>query len=83
MRSITFMGTAVAVLTSTTFLAIPASAGRVCHKVCHEGSCVEPHASRGMTACTCTNAIETTTTIGAQALNSMGRELALILGGSA
>src|SRR5262249_24992942 len=39
MRSITFMGTAVAVLTSTTFLAIPASADRVCHKVCHEGSC--------------------------------------------
>ena len=32
----------------------------------------------GMTASTCTNAIETTTTIGAQALNSMGRQLALI-----
>ncbi len=39
MRSITLMGTAAAVLTATTLLAVPASADRICHKVCHEGFC--------------------------------------------
>jgi hypothetical protein len=38
-RSITLMGTAAAVLTATTLLAVPASADRVCKKVCTEGSC--------------------------------------------
>jgi hypothetical protein len=38
-RSITLMGTAAAVLTATTSLAVPASADRVCKKVCTEGSC--------------------------------------------
>ena len=35
----TLMGTAAAVLTATTLLAVPASADRVCKKVCDEGSC--------------------------------------------
>src|SRR5262244_2476079 len=39
MRSITFMGTAAAVLTASTLLTAPASADRVCHKVCNEGFC--------------------------------------------
>jgi hypothetical protein len=39
MRSITLMGTAAAVLTVTTLLTAPASADRVCKKVCSEGSC--------------------------------------------
>jgi len=39
MRSITFIGTAVAVLTASTLLTVPASADRVCKKVCGEGSC--------------------------------------------
>jgi len=38
-RSITLMGTAAAVLTATTLLAVPASADRVCKKVCNEGFC--------------------------------------------
>jgi hypothetical protein len=33
------MGTAAAVLTATTLLAGPASADRICKKVCHEGFC--------------------------------------------
>jgi hypothetical protein len=39
MRSITLLGTVAAVLTTTTLLAVPARADRVCHKVCDEGSC--------------------------------------------
>ena len=39
MRSITLMGTAAAVLTATMLLAAPASADRICKKVCHEGFC--------------------------------------------
>jgi hypothetical protein len=39
MRSITLMGTAAAVLTATMLLAAPASADRICKKVCNEGSC--------------------------------------------
>jgi hypothetical protein len=39
MRSITLMGTAAVVLSATTLLAVPASADRVCKKVCSEGSC--------------------------------------------
>ena len=39
MRSITLMGTAVAVLTASTLLTVPASADRICKKVCDEGSC--------------------------------------------
>jgi hypothetical protein len=79
MRSITLMGTAAVVLTATTLLAVPASAERICRQVCDEGfcrsRCVE---SRVVTAFTCTTAIETTTTIVAQALNSMDRDLTLM-----
>jgi len=39
MRSITLMGTAAVVLSATTLLAVPASADRICKKVCSEGSC--------------------------------------------
>jgi hypothetical protein len=39
MRSVTLMGTAAAVLTTTMLLAVPASADRICKKVCHEGIC--------------------------------------------
>jgi hypothetical protein len=39
MRSITLMGTAAVVLSATTLLAVPASADRVCKKVCNEGLC--------------------------------------------
>ena len=39
MRSITLLGTAAMVLSATTLLAVPASADRVCHKVCNEGIC--------------------------------------------
>jgi len=39
MRSITFLGAAAVVLSATTLLAVPASADRVCHKVCNEGIC--------------------------------------------
>ena len=39
MRSITFIGTAAAVLTAAILLAAPASADSVCKKVCSEGSC--------------------------------------------
>ena len=39
MRSITFMGTAAAVLTASALLTVPASADRVCKKVCSEGAC--------------------------------------------
>jgi hypothetical protein len=39
MRSITLMGTAAALLTATMLLAAPASADRICKKVCHEGFC--------------------------------------------
>jgi hypothetical protein len=38
-RVITLMGTAAALLTATMLLAVPASADRVCHKVCNEGFC--------------------------------------------
>jgi len=77
MRSITLIGTAVAVLTASSLLTVPASADRVKSAV---KVLVEPHASTGATVSTC--AIETTI-IGAQALNSVDRELALILGGRA
>ena len=36
---LTLMGTAAAVLTASTLLAVPASADRVCQKVCSEGAC--------------------------------------------
>jgi hypothetical protein len=39
MRSCTLMGTAAAVLTATTLLAVPARAERVCHQVCDNGFC--------------------------------------------
>jgi hypothetical protein len=39
MRSITFIGAAAAVLTASALLTVPASADRVCKKVCSEGSC--------------------------------------------
>jgi len=39
MRSITLMGTAAALLTATMLLAAPASADRICKKVCNEGVC--------------------------------------------
>jgi hypothetical protein len=39
MRSITFMGTAAAILTASALLTGPASADRVCKKVCSEGTC--------------------------------------------
>ena len=39
MRSVTLMGTAAVVLSATILLAVPASADRVCKKVCSEGSC--------------------------------------------
>ena len=39
MRSITLIGTVAAALTATTLLTVPASADRVCKKVCSEGSC--------------------------------------------
>ena len=47
MRSITLMGTAAAVLTATTLLAVPASADRICHKECHEGFCRSQCIERG------------------------------------
>ena len=78
-RSITLIGTAVAVLTASSLLTVPASADRVCKKSAVK-VLVEPRASTGVTVCTC--AIETTI-IGAQASNSVDRELASILGGSA
>jgi hypothetical protein len=39
MRSITVRGTAAAVLTATTLLAVPANAERICRQVCDEGFC--------------------------------------------
>ena len=39
MRSITLMGTAAAVLTAATLLAVPASAERICRQVCDNGFC--------------------------------------------
>ena len=39
MRSVTLMGTAAALLTATMLLAAPASADRICKKVCNEGVC--------------------------------------------
>ena len=47
MRSITFMGTAAAVLTATTLLAAPASAERICRQVCDEGFCRTRCVDRG------------------------------------
>ena len=47
MRSITLMGTAAAVLTVGTLLAAPASADRICKKVCHEGFCRSQCIERG------------------------------------
>ena len=47
MRSITFIGIAVAVLTASTLLTVPASADRVCKKVCSEGSCRTTCVDRG------------------------------------
>jgi hypothetical protein len=47
MRSITLMGTAIAVLTASTLLTVPASADRVCKKVCSEGSCRTTCVDRG------------------------------------
>ena len=39
MRSITLLGAAAVVLSGTTLLAVPASADRVCHKVCNGDVC--------------------------------------------
>ena len=39
MRSITLMGTAAVVLSTTTLLAVPASAERICKQVCDNGFC--------------------------------------------
>jgi hypothetical protein len=39
MRSITFIGTAAAILTVTTLMAVPASADRVCKQECDGGFC--------------------------------------------
>ena len=47
MRSIMFMGTAVAVLTATTLLAVPANAERICRQVCDEGFCRSRCIERG------------------------------------
>ena len=47
MRSITLMGTAIAVLTASALLTVPASADRVCKKVCSEGSCRTTCVDRG------------------------------------
>jgi len=47
MRSITFMGTAAAVLTATTLLAVPANAERICRQVCDEGFCRTRCVERG------------------------------------
>ena len=47
MRSITLMGTAAAVLTATTFLAVPANAERICRQVCDEGFCRSRCVERG------------------------------------
>ncbi len=47
MRSITFLGTTIAVLTASTLLTVPTSADRVCKKVCSEGSCRTTCVDRG------------------------------------
>ncbi len=47
MRSITFLGTTIAVLTASTLLTVPASADRFCQKVCSEGSCRTTCVDRG------------------------------------
>ncbi len=47
MRSITFLGAAIAVLTASTLLTVPASADRFCKKVCSEGSCRSTCVDRG------------------------------------
>ena len=39
MRSITLMGAGAVLLSATTLLAVPASADRVCHKVCNGDVC--------------------------------------------
>ena len=47
MRSITLMGAAAVVLSATTFLAVPASADRVCKQVCDNGFCRSRCVDRG------------------------------------
>lgn len=47
MRSITLMGTAAAVLTATTLLAVPANAERICKQVCDNGFCRSRCVDRG------------------------------------
>jgi len=47
MRSITLMGTAAALFTASMLLAAPASADRICKKVCHEGFCKSTCVDRG------------------------------------
>jgi hypothetical protein len=47
MRSVMLTGTAAAVLTTTMLLAVPASADRICKKVCHEGICRSQCVERG------------------------------------
>ena len=74
MRSITLMGTAAVVLSARhCWQSQPARIAFV--KKSAVKAPVEPRASRGVIASTC--AIETTTTIGAQVLNSMDRKLTL------
>ena len=75
MRSITLMGTAAVVLSARhCWQSQPARIAFV--KKSAVKAPVEPRASRGVIASTC--AIETTTTIGAQALNSGDQELMLM-----
>lgn len=76
MRSCTLMGTAAAVLTATTLLAVPARAERVCHQVCDNGFCQSRCVEMSDRL---TTAIETTTTIVIiEALGSAGRDLTWI-----
>ena len=56
-------------------LTAPASADRICKKVCHEGFCRSQCVERGDRLY---DATETITTIVAQALNSMDRDLTLM-----
>lgn len=48
MRTITFIGTVVAGLTAATFFAVPASAERICSRVCDGGICRSHCAERGI-----------------------------------
>jgi hypothetical protein len=77
MRSIAFLGTAAAVLTATTLLAVPASAERVCHQVCDQGFCRSRCVERS-DRLYMTTATETTTTTIIEALKSVDRVLTLM-----